>query len=138
MASKPLIYRIYEDMSAVLLTVTSKVYLGRPKTTDSNLSEFLVFEIPTELLGMIAGNADVRSDCYPLISVYVNAKSNGTLNIGAQSNLIQKVLDLFPINGKHIVAKKPRILMRGNDDTGYQVTQITFKLRTKFNARTIE
>ena len=70
--------------------------------------------------------------------MFCKAKTDRTLNIGAQSDLTQKVLDVFPINGKHVTATKPTVLMQGEDGYGYQVTQITFKLRTKLNAREIE
>jgi len=65
-----------------------------------------------------------------LISVFCKAKTDGTMNVNAQSNLVQQVLDLFPIVGDAVEASNPAILMQGSDGYGYQVTQITFKLRT--------
>ena len=93
--------------------------------------------LPTELRGMVKGSFDVLADCYGTYSVFCKAKTDSTINIGMQSDLVQKVLDLFPINGQHITATNPTVLMQGDDGYGYQVTQISFALRTKLNARNI-
>ena len=70
-------------------------------------------------------------------SVFCKSKTDRTLNIVSQSELIQKVLDVFPVNGKSVTASNPRVLMQGFDETGYQVTSISFKLRTKKEARSL-
>ena len=99
------------------------------------MGNLIVIEPLTTIYGKIAGDEDVMAECYGTYSVYCKAKTDNTININAQTTLVQKVKDVFPINTKHITATKPRELMRGADGNGFQVTQITFKLRTKFNAR---
>lgn len=138
MAGKPLIYLVYSDLVEAVKGIGKKTFLDRPKDTKEELANFIVIDIPTEIRGLVKGNADVTSECYGTYSVFCKAKTDRTLNIGAQSDLTQKVLDVFPINGKHVTATKPTVLMQGEDGYGYQVTQITFKLRTKLNARDIE
>lgn len=138
MAGKPLIYLVYNDLVEAVKGIGKKTFLDRPKDTNEELANFIVIDIPTEIRGLVKGNADVTSECYGTYSVFCKAKTDRTLNIGAQSDLTQKVLDVFPINGKHVTATKPTVLMQGEDGYGYQVTQITFKLRTKLNAREIE
>ena len=138
MAGKPLIYLVYSDLVEAVKGIGKKTFLDRPKDTSEELANFIVIDIPTEIRGLVKGNADVTSECYGTYSVFCKAKTDRTLNIGAQSDLTQKVLDVFPINGKHVTATKPTVLMQGEDGYGYQVTQITFKLRTKLNARDIE
>lgn len=135
MAGKPLIYLVYSDLVEAVKGIGKKTFLDRPKDTKEELANFIVIDIPTEIRGLVKGNADVTSECYGTYSVFCKAKTDRTLNIGAQSDLTQKVLDVFPINGKHVTATKPTVLMQGEDGYGYQVTQITFKLRTKLNAR---
>ena len=137
MAGKPLIYLVYSDLVEAVKGIGKKTFLDRPKDTKEELANFIVIDIPTEIRGLVKGNADVTSECYGTYSVFCKAKTDRTLNIGAQSDLTQKVLDVFPINGKHVTATKPTVLMQGEDGYGYQVTQITFKLRTKLNARDI-
>lgn len=136
-AKKPLIYLIYNDLVNAVKGIGKKTFLDRPKSESNELVNFIVIDLPTEIKGRLKGNADVTSEGYGVFSVFCQAKTDRTLNITAQSELIQKVLDVFPINGEHITATKPTVLMQGEDGYGYQVTQITFKLRTKLNARDI-
>lgn len=134
---KPLLYLVYQDLVGAVNGIGKKTFLDRPKTGTEDLANFIVIDIPTEIKGMVKGNFGVMADSYGTFSVFCKAKSDATLNIGTQSDLTQKVLDLFPINGKHITASKPTVLMQGEDGYGYQVTQISFKIRTKFNARNL-
>lgn len=138
MTGRPLIYLVYSDLVEAVDGIGKKTFLDRPKSTSVELANFIVVDIPTEMRGRMKGNLDVTSDCYGTYTVFCKAKTDRTLNIGSQSDLVQKVLDLFPINGKHVTATKPSVLMQGEDGYGYQVTQITFRLRTKLNARKTE
>lgn len=138
MTRRPLIYLVYEDLVEAVKGIGKKTFLDRPKETSEELTNFIVVDLPTELRGSVKGNIDVTSKCFGTFSVFCKAKTDRTLNIGAQSELIQKVLDVFPVNGKHVTASNPTVLMQGEDGYGFQVTQITFKLRTKFNSRDID
>lgn len=135
---KSLIYLIYSDLVGAVNGIGKKTYLDRPKSVTEELANFIVVDIPTEIRGMVKGSVDFKADCYGTFSVFCKAKTDATINIGSQSELTQKVLDLFPINGKYITASRPRVLMQGEDGYGYQVTQITFSLHTKTNARNID
>ena len=135
---KSLIYLIYSDLVGAVNGIGKKTYLDRPKSGTEELASFIVVDIPTEIRGLVKGSVDFKADCYGTFSVFCKAKTDATINIGSQSELTQKVLDLFPINGKYITASRPRVLMQGEDGYGYQVTQITFSLHTKTNARNID
>lgn len=138
MERKALLYQIYDDLVKSVNGIARKTYLDRPKNTGSELANFIVIDIPTEIRGRLKGNSDVTAECYGTFSVFCKAKTDRTPNIVTQSSLVQSVLDVFPINKPHVTATRPTVLMQGEDGYGYQVTQITFKLRTKFNARDIE
>lgn len=138
MTGRPLIYLVYSDLVEAVDGIGKRTFLDRPKLTSEELANFIVVDIPTEMRGRMKGDSDVTSDCYGTYTVFCKAKTDRTLNIVSQSDLVQKVLDLFPINGKHVTATKPSVLMQGEDGYGYQVTQITFRLRTKLNARQTE
>lgn len=137
MAKRPLIYLIYDDLVTAVNGIGEKTFLDRPKNSYEELVNFIVVDLPTELRGRIKGYFDLSIGSYGTISVFCKAKTDRTPNIVMQSELVQKVLDIFPINGKHITASVPRVLMQGEDGYGYHVTEITFKLRTKLNARDI-
>lgn len=135
MAKKALIHLIYNDLVSAVKGIASKTSLGRPEPIGSNVASLIVIDIPTEIRSRIKGSYDMSVDCYATFDIFCKSKSDRTLNIGSQSDLTQKVLDVFPINGKAVIASNPTVLLKGFDETGYQVTSISFKLRTKLNAR---
>jgi len=135
MAKKALIYLIYNDLVSAVKGIASKTSLSRPEPIGSDVASLIVIDIPTEIRSRIKGSYDMSVDCYATFDIFCKSKSDRTLNIGSQSDLTQKVLDVFPINGKAVIASNPTVLLKGFDETGYQVTSISFKLRTKLNAR---
>lgn len=130
MAEKPMIYRIYDDLVKAVDGIGKGTFLERPKTLKSELTDFVVVDIPTEIRQRVKGGLGFRSGAYGMFSVFCKSKTDGTININAQSSLVQQVLDVFPIAGETVEASNPSILISGADGFGYQVTQITFKLRT--------
>ena len=126
-----MIYKIYNDLVAALRPLGKKVFLDRPKTLADEQHDFIVVKVATSVRAMIMGGINVYSECFGTFTVYCKAKSDGTLNIGAQSELAQQVIDLFPIVGESISAVNPTILMQGEDGYGFHATQITFRIRYK-------
>lgn len=135
---KPLIYLIYDDIINAVQLTGIRVFAGRrPKMVDESLTHFATVNIETALRGTIKGPIDVRSQCYGTVSVFCKAKEDGTLNLKMHTSLVQMVQDLFPINGSHMTASRPGVLMDGEDGYGFQVTTISFLVKTKLNARNI-
>jgi hypothetical protein len=132
---KSLIYLIYDDLVKAVKGIGSKTFLGRPEPVGLDVANFIVIDIPAEIRGRVKGNYDTMVGSHGTFSVFCKSKTDRTLNINSQSDITQKVLDVFPINGKYITASCPNVLMDGFDETGYHVTTISFKLRSKFNAR---
>lgn len=135
---KALAELIYDDLTDAVKGIAKKTFLDRPNNTSEELTSFIVIELPTEIHGRVKGSFDFTAGCYGLFSVFCKSKKDGTPNIVTQSRLAQNVIDLFPINGKYIVATDPAQLMKGSDGNGFQVTEISFRLRTRFNARDIK
>ena len=135
---KPLVSIIYDDLVDAVKGITPNTFLGRPKSTRKELTKFIVIELPTEIHGMVKGSVDFSAKCYGLFSIFCKSKSDETLNVNEQSALAQSVIDKFPINGKYITATDPAVLMKGSDGNGFQVTEVTFRLRTKFNSTIIQ
>lgn len=135
---KPLVYLIYDDIINAVQATGIQVFVGRrPKSVDESLTHFATVKLETALRGTIKGPIDVRSQCYGAVSVFCKAKEDGTLNMKMHSSLVQMVQDLFPINGLHMTASQPRVFMDGEDGYGFQVTTISFLVKTKLNARSI-
>lgn len=126
-----MIYQIHNDLVAALKPLGKKVFLDRPKTLASEQHDFIVVKVATSIRSMVKGGINVYTDCYGTFTVFCKAKSDGTLNIGAQSAFVQQVIDLFPIVGESISAVDPTILMQGEDGYGFHATQITFRIRYK-------
>ena len=131
MAETAMIYRIYDDLVAALKPLGKKVFLDRPKTLASEQHDFIVVRVETAIHAMIKGGINVYTDCYGTFTVFCKAKSDGTINIGAQSDLVQRVIDTFPIVGESVSAANPVIVMQGEDGYGFHATQITFRIRYK-------
>jgi len=134
MAKKSLTYHIFNDLSTAVSGIAKKVYLDRPKTTESEITDFIVVDLPTVIHNRVKGDMSVMAGCYGVYYVFVKSKDDYTPNMTKQTSLVQSVLDVFPISTSHITATEPTVLMKGEDGYGYHVTTITFKVRTKFNA----
>ena len=128
-------YNIINSLvSAAKTTGIESIYLpNRPKVA-KEISEFVVIDLPTEQYRAVKGNDDfiVRTD--GVFYIGVKAKSDNTPNILKQSELVQKFMDIFPIEDDFIVASGPRILIIGDDKAGFQITTISFNIRTKINS----
>lgn len=107
--------------------------LTRPKLFDTGVSEFVVIGLPSRLYRDVKGNDDFLVSTNGVFTIGVRSKSNGTPNIKAQTDLVQRFMNLFPISDDYISATKPQILLKGNDEAGYQITSIMFDIRTKMN-----
>ena len=130
MANDTFLYKVFNDLVNAAKKTGKPAFLERPKTLKSELTDFVVVDIPTEIRQRVKGGLGFRSGAYGMFSVFCKSKTDGTININAQSSLVQQVLDVFPIAGETVEASNPSILISGADGFGYQVTQITFKLRT--------
>lgn len=132
---KPTMYNIFNSLvTAVKTTGLTNIYLSNRPKVAKEMSEFVVIDLPTELYRAVKGNDDfiVRTD--GVFYIGVKAKSDNTPNISKQTELVHKFVNLFPIEDNFIVASGPSILMRGDDKAGFQITTISFNIRTKINS----
>ena len=114
-----------------------KTYLiERPKETPSKMSEFAVIDLPLMLRRPYAGNDDFRYSTTCVIYLFCRAKNDGTPNIDAQSSLARKVFKCFPYKDEVCECVDPNVMLRGADEYGFQITTITFTLRTRINSIT--
>ena len=107
--------------------------LNRPNVT-KEMVEFVVIDLPTDQYRAVKGNDDFIVKTDGVFYIGVKAKSDNTPNISKQTTLVQKFLDLFPINDDYIVASEPTVLLKGSDKSGFQITTISFSIRTKINS----
>lgn len=132
---KPTMYNIFNSLvKAAKATGVANVYLSNRPNVTKEMTEFVVIDLPTEQYRAVKGNDDFIIKTDGVFYIGMKAKSDNTPNIGKQTALVQKFLDLFPIKDDHIVATEPTVLLKGSDKSGFQITTISFNIRTKINS----
>ncbi len=127
---------IFTDLTTALTTVIGSefIYLGnRPKLGDKSepMKKFAVIQLPVSIEDIAVGKKKFALSTTGVFYLFTQSKKDSTLNLTASSDLADDVSGLFPIDGKFCQATNPSVLMKGEDGFGYQVTTITFDLRTK-------
>lgn len=137
MANITATYQMFNSVTAMLKDCKIKTYLcDRPKETGTKMSEFAVVDFPVVLRRPYLGNDDFRYSTRGVIYLFVRAKNDGTPNIDAQTSLVRKVCERFPYKDDMCECVDPSVLMRGADEYGFQLTTITFTIRTRINSIT--
>lgn len=128
-------YQILNSIVDALKPLKVKIYpLNRPNKVDEKMDMFIVVDLPTQIRRTTKGYDDFRYQTTGVIYAFTRAKSDGTPNIDKQTKFVRSISDLFPITDEIVECVNPRVLVRGLDSTNFQVSTITFTLRTKTNA----
>ena len=132
---KSTMYNIFNTLvTAAKTTGVANIFLSNRPDVTKEMTEFVVIDLPTEQYRAVKGNDDFIVRTEGVFYIGMKAKSDNTPNIGKQTALVQKFLDLFPITDDRIVATEPTVLLKGSDKSGFQLTTITFHIRTKINS----
>ena len=133
--NKTVIYQMLNSLVTALKPIGAKTYLlNRPRKVDEKMDKFIVVDMPTQLRRTAKGYDKYRYETTGVIYAFVRAQTDGSPNIDRQTQFISDIKELFPITDDIIECVNPNELMRGLDETNFQVTTITFALRTKVNA----
>ena len=135
MARKSVLYKMYEDLVTAMKGVIEEKYIftDRPKLSDDRpLKKFAVINLPLNISDYVIGNKKTMLTTGGVFYLFTAETKVGTLDLNLSGNFVDDVIDLFPISGETIVAVNPVILMRGSDKQGFQVTTISFDLRSKW------
>lgn len=137
MARKSVIYCIFSDLVNAMKPVVGNKYIflkDRPsfKEGDVPMSRFAVIDLPTSITDAVIGNRKVMLNTSGVIYLFVQARSNNTLDVNAMGDFIDSTIDTFPVKGTYCVATNPQLRMTGNDGQGFQVATITFDLRSRW------
>ena len=134
---KPMDVLIYGDLVKAVEGISKQIFIERrPKVLKDEVKDFILIQIPSETRGTVVGDFDFMQKGYGVLSVFTKAKTDGTMNVNAHSTLVQKLVDVFVINGEHIVANIIGKRQWGEDGYGFQYTEIYFDFRTKINTNT--
>lgn len=137
--SSSTLYKIYSDLVTAVSGVINPKYIflrERPKFENGSvaMSQFVVISLPVDIEDYVIGNRRTYLTTGGILYLFNQSKANGTLNLNATGSLVDSICDLFPISGTYISAVKPVVQMTGSDENGFQVTTVTFDLRSKWGA----
>lgn len=133
------IYKIYSDLVNAVKPIVGVKYVflkDRPNTKDEDLpmSKFVVIDLPTPINDAVIGGNRTLLQTSGVIYAFTQSRSNNTLDVNAMGELVDSIVDAFPIDGRYIMAAHPQVMMRGSDGQGFQVTTISFDLYGKWRA----
>ena len=128
-------YQILNSLVKALKPLGVKTFLlNRPKKVDDKMDTFIVIDLPVQIRRPVKGYDDFRYRTTGVIYAFVRAQTDGSPMIDRQTSFVRSITELFPITDEIVECVNPSVLMRGLDETNFQVTTITFTLRTKTNA----
>lgn len=129
---------LYYNIAAVVKDVCDKTYYkDRPTSIDGRIDSYLVISMPSAILNNeISDNGEYNDySTTLLLEVYVrdtmSSKNPIGIDLKTMDEKVTKVLGLFPINTAALTATEPTIVLQDNDDSGFHVTLIRARLRTK-------
>lgn len=133
------LYKMCADLVSAIEPAIGKglVFIkNRPSTKadDLPMRHFAVIDLPTSVSDAVIGGCATLLNTSGVVYVYTQGRSDNTLDVNVTGSLIDAVCGVFPIKGKCIVATNPLPQMQGPDRWGFQVTSITFDLRSRWRA----
>lgn len=136
MANTTATYQMFGSIAKMLKACSIKTYLmDRPKEAPK-IESFAVVDFPVAVRRPFVGNDDFRYRTQGVIYLFFRAKNDGTPNIDKQTTLVRKVYESFPYKDDVCECVNPTVLFRGADEYGFQLTTITFTIRTRINSIT--
>lgn len=136
MANKSATYQMFNSVVGMLKGCKIKTYLSERPKESPKMDDFAVVDFPVMIRRPYIGNDDFRYRTQGVIYLFCRAKNDGTPNIDRQTMLVRKVFDMFPYKDGVCECVNPAVLSRGSDEYGFQLTTITFTIRTRINSIT--
>lgn len=132
MAKESPTYRILDTLSSKINGLGIPVHLlTRPKEVKESVKSFALIELPTRSQNLVHGDDGFRDEQSGVVFLFFRSKTDGTPNIAGQTTLTSNVVKLFPVKDEEngVACVKPRVLLSGSDEYGFQVTSILFDIR---------
>lgn len=129
---------LFYDIAGKVKDVCDETYYqDRPASVDKRINSYLVISMPSSIVNQELNPNGEYNDYTTtvLLEVYVRDKMSSQNPVGVDLKVmdekVTKVLSVFPINTDKIFVTQPQIVMQDNDDSGFHVTLIRARLRTK-------
>lgn len=132
------INQIYSDLGKALKGICGRVYpKNRPKAAGTKTDSYIVVSVPYTIRNNEM-NYDGSYNYYTTtiqIEVYVRDKASSENPNGFSPSEMDKkvkaVLERFPISTDSIIVTRPNVAIQADDGSGFSVTIIQGRLRTK-------
>lgn len=129
---------LFYDIAGAVKGVCDKTYYqDRPTSIDKRVNSYLVVSLPSNVVNNELDPSGAYNDYTTtvLLEVYVRDKMSASnpvaMDVKNMDEKVGKVLKSFPIDTDSIFVTRPEIVMQDNDDSGFHVTLIRARLRTK-------
>lgn len=129
---------LYYSVSGAIKGICDKTYYqDRPSSVDERIESYAVVSLPSAIVNneMDPGGAYRDYTTTVLIEVYVRDAMSASnpigINLKVMEEKVQEVLKKFPIDTDVAFVSRPELVMQENDGTGFHVTLIRARLRTK-------
>lgn len=134
--AKSTLYNIYNDLVKAVKPIVGSKYVflkDRPKTKEGEvpMEKFVVVDLPVSIDDYVIGGKKTYLTTSGVFYLFTQARSNDTLDVNVMGDLVDNVVNLFPIKGDYVVASNPVVRMTGSDGMGFQVSTISFDLHSR-------
>ena len=129
---------LYYDVAGVVKGVCKNTYdQDRPTSVKERMDDYLVISLPSSIRNNETDPGGSYNDFTTtlMLEVYVRdlmSSSNPVgVNIKMMDEKVSRLLSCFPIDTDKIFVTRPEIVMQDSDGSGFHVTFIRARLRTK-------
>lgn len=128
---------IRNDVMKSLRGICDEIHRDRPTSVAKRLSSYIVVSLPSDIVNEELDPRGTYNDFTTtlLVEVYVRDKMSASnpvaIDEGLMDEKVAKVLERFPIDTDHIFATRPTVALQDNDGSGFHVTLIRARVRTK-------
>lgn len=129
---------LYYDIAKVVNGICDKTYYqDRPTSVDSKVDSYLVISLPSNIENQELDPRGTYRDYTTtlLLEVYVRDKMSASnpvgMNLRVMDEKVSAVMGVFPIDATSLLATQPEVVIQDNDESGFHVTLIRARIRTK-------
>lgn len=129
---------LYYSVSGAIKGICDKTYYqDRPTSVDERINSYAVISLPSAIVNNEMDPSGAYRDFTTtvIIEVYVRDNMSASnpigINLKVMQEKVQSVLEKFPIDTSSVLVSRPELVMQDNDGTGFHVTLIRARLRTK-------
>ena len=129
---------MYYSLAGAVKGICDKTYYqDRPTSIDERIDSYAVISLPSAIVNNELDPSGSYNDFTTTVLLEVFVRDNMSacnpigINLKVMEEKVQKIVKIFPIDTDTIFVTRPEIVMQDNDGSGFHVTLIRARLRTK-------